>query len=52
MTTSRIPGAALTAWLCGLTLPDFERAVKAADSQNTVSYLKNGETYRFTLKAR
>jgi L-ascorbate metabolism protein UlaG (beta-lactamase superfamily) len=33
-------------------LSDFERAVKAAELQNKVSYLKHGETYRFTPKAR
>jgi L-ascorbate metabolism protein UlaG (beta-lactamase superfamily) len=33
-------------------LSDFERAVKKAELQNKVSYLKHGETYRFTPKAR
>lgn len=32
-------------------LSDFEHAVKAAELQNKVSYLKHGETYRFTPKA-
>jgi L-ascorbate metabolism protein UlaG (beta-lactamase superfamily) len=33
-------------------LSDFERAVKAAELQNKVSYLKHGETYRFIPKPR
>jgi hypothetical protein len=33
-------------------LSDFERAVKAAELQNKVSYLKHGETYRYTPKPR
>jgi L-ascorbate metabolism protein UlaG (beta-lactamase superfamily) len=33
-------------------LSDFEYAVKAAELQNNVSYLKHGETYRFTTRAR
>lgn len=33
-------------------LSDFERAVKVAELQNRVSYLKHGETYRFTPKAK
>jgi len=33
-------------------LSDFERAVKAAELQNKVSYLKHGETYRFIPKQR
>jgi L-ascorbate metabolism protein UlaG (beta-lactamase superfamily) len=33
-------------------LSDFERAVKAAELQDKVSYLKHGETYRFTPRPR
>jgi L-ascorbate metabolism protein UlaG (beta-lactamase superfamily) len=33
-------------------LSDFEQAVKAAELQNRVTYLKHGETYRFAPQAK